>query len=60
MRTQTPPDTYVGINPDIGTGVTPGAAALAAGLGGLAIGAGSVLASRLGKDDDHASDEEKE
>lgn len=60
VRTQTPPDTYVGINPDIGTGVTPGAAALAAGLGGLAIGAGSVLASRLGKDDDHASDEEKE
>ena len=60
VRTQTPPDTYVGINPDIGTGVTPGAAALAAGLGGLAIGAGGVLASRLGKDDDHASDDEKE
>ncbi len=60
VRTQTPPDTYVGINHNIGTGVTPGAAALAAGLGGLAIGAGGVLASRLGKDDEHASDDEKE
>lgn len=61
VRTQTPPDQYPGINEHIGTGATTASAALAAGLGGIALGAGAVIASRLGKEDDkHAAEERKE
>ncbi|HEX5637585.1 MAG TPA: hydrogenase small subunit, partial [Gammaproteobacteria bacterium] len=61
VRTQTPPDQYPGINENIGTGATTAAAAVAAGLGGIALGAGAVIASRLGKEDDkNAAEERKE
>ena len=52
VRTQTPPDGFADIAAPIGTGATPAAAALVAGLGGLALGAGAVFASRLGNEDE--------
>jgi hydrogenase small subunit len=58
VRTQTPPDQYARIDENIGDGVSPAAAALAAGLGGVAVGAGAVFVSRLGKDEDGDDKEE--
>jgi hydrogenase small subunit len=49
LKTVSPPTAFARIAEDKGRGITPGAAALAAGLGGAAIGAGAVFASRLGK-----------
>jgi len=49
LKTVSPPTAFARIAEDKGQGITPGAAALAAGLGGAAIGAGAVFASRLGK-----------
>jgi hydrogenase small subunit len=58
VRTQTPPDRYPDIHENIGNGMSAGAAAVVAGLGGLALGAGAVVTSRLGKLDEQASDDE--
>jgi hydrogenase small subunit len=49
VLTVTPPTTFPQIAEKKGYSITPGAAALAAGAVGAAIGAGGVLASRLGK-----------
>jgi hydrogenase small subunit len=48
VLTVTPPTMFPQVGETKGRGVTPGAAALAAGVAGLAVGAGAVLASRLG------------
>lgn len=52
----TPPNAFTEIFQSKGEGVSAGAAALAAGVVGAAIGAGTVIASRLGKIDDASSD----
>jgi hydrogenase small subunit len=44
-----PPATYPGIVEPQGAGVSPGSAALLAGLGGAAVGAGSVVLRDIGK-----------
>ena len=49
VLTLTPPTTFPQIAEKKGYAITPGAAALAAGAVGAALGAGGVLASRLGK-----------
>lgn len=49
LLTVTPPTTYPQITEQKGQGVTAGAAALAASIVGAAVGAGGVLATRLGK-----------
>jgi hydrogenase small subunit len=49
VLTVTPPTMFPQVGESKGQGVTPGAAALAAGVAGLAVGAGGVLATRLGK-----------
>jgi len=60
VRTQTPPDQYPDIRENIGSGISAGAAAVAAGLGGLVVGGGAVIASRLGKQDEQqARDDEQ-
>jgi hydrogenase small subunit len=52
---------YPGISEPIGSGATIASAALAAGLGGIALGAGAVIASRLGKEDEkNATEQRKE
>ena len=53
METVTPPTAFPRIAEKKGQGITPGAAALTAGVVGLAVGAGGVLASRLGKKTPH-------
>lgn len=53
----TPPAGHAPITVERGTGVTPGSAALMAGLGGAAIGAGAIFVTRLGKKDAHHEDE---
>ncbi len=55
LETLTPPTAFPRIEEPRGEGVTIAAAALTAGIAGAAVGAGAVLASRLGK---HAVDEE--
>jgi len=60
LKTVTPPITYPGISEDNGQGISAGAAALAAGVAGLAVGAGAVFASRLGKNSDDAGEDEKQ
>ena len=52
----TPPNAFTDIFQSKGEGVSAGAAALAAGVIGAAVGAGTVIASRLGKSDDASSD----
>ncbi len=49
VLTHAPPTAFPEVDQLKGEGITPGAAALAAGIGGAALGAGAVLASRLGK-----------
>ena len=49
LKTVTPPTAFPRVVEEQPGGVTVTAAALAAGIGGAAIGAGAVLASRLGK-----------
>lgn len=49
LKTVTPPTAFPRVDEPRGEGITPGAAALVAGVGGAAVGAGAVLASRLGK-----------
>lgn len=49
VLTVTPPTAFPQVAEPKGQGITPGAAALAAGVVGAAVGAGGVLASRLGK-----------
>ncbi|NBC32174.1 MAG: hydrogenase small subunit [Alphaproteobacteria bacterium] len=49
VQSLTPPTAFPRIVETSDTGITPAAAALAAGIGGAAIGAGAVLASRLAK-----------
>ncbi len=60
LKTVTPPITFPGISEDNGQGVTTGAAALAAGIAGAAVGAGAVIASRLGKGDDGGEEEQQD
>ncbi|TVR81316.1 MAG: twin-arginine translocation signal domain-containing protein [Rhodospirillales bacterium] len=50
VLTVTPPNLFPRVAEPKGQGVTPAAAALAAGVVGLGVGAGAVLTSRLGKD----------
>lgn len=50
VLTVTPPTTFPQIAEPKGQGISPGAAALAAGTVGALLGAGGVLASRLGKE----------
>jgi hydrogenase small subunit len=54
--TVAPPVAYPDIVEQQGQGVTPGAAALTAGIIGAAAGAGAVVASRLGKEDPSGSE----
>ena len=49
VKRPTPPSTYPGIVEPQGAGVSPGAAALLAGLGGAVVGAGAVLLRDIGK-----------
>lgn len=49
VLTVTPPTAFPRVGEEKGHGITPGAAALVGALGGAAVGAGAVLASRLGK-----------
>lgn len=49
VLTVTPPNAFPRVDEPKGEGLTIGAAALAGGAAGLAVGAGAVLASRLGK-----------
>jgi hydrogenase small subunit len=49
VLTVAPPTAFPQVGETKGQGITPGADALAAGVAGLAVGAGGVLASRLGK-----------
>ncbi|TNF34636.1 MAG: twin-arginine translocation signal domain-containing protein [Gammaproteobacteria bacterium] len=60
LKTVTPPNTFPRIDEDIGQGVTVGSAALLAGIAGVAVGAGGVIASRLGKDDGDGKDDKDE
>ncbi len=50
ILTVTPPTAYPRVVEERGQGATLGAVGLAAGVGGAAIGAGAVFASRLGKE----------
>jgi len=49
VKRPTPPATYPGIFEPQGASVSPGAAALLAGLGGAVVGAGAVLLRDIGK-----------
>ena len=49
VQTYSPPTAFPRVIEASGSGITPTAAALAAGVGGAAIGAAAVLASRLAK-----------
>ncbi|CAA7614321.1 hydrogenase small subunit [Magnetospirillum sp. UT-4] len=49
LQNQRPPAGYPRISEEQGTGATAGAAALVAGIAGVAVGAGAVLAKNLGK-----------
>jgi hydrogenase small subunit len=53
--TVAPPVAYPDIVEEQGQGITPGAAALTAGIVGAAAGAGAVVASRLGKNEQSES-----
>ncbi|MGZ8995765.1 MAG: hydrogenase small subunit [Rhodospirillales bacterium] len=56
VLTLTPPTAFPRVGEPRGDGITPGAAALVAGVAGAALGAGAVLASRLGKAAPHAAE----
>ncbi|MBL8659484.1 MAG: hydrogenase small subunit [Rhodospirillales bacterium] len=56
VLTLTPPTAFPSVGEPRGEGITPGAAAALAGVGGAALGAGAVLASRLGKAAEPASE----
>ena len=60
LKTVTPPITFPDISEDNGQGVTVGAAAVAAGVAGAAVGAGAVIASRLGKGSDDGEEEQQD
>lgn len=60
LKTVTPPITFPGISENNGQGVTVGAAAVAAGVVGAALGAGAVVASRLGKNSDDGEEEQQD
>ncbi len=49
VESVTPPLAFAAVDQPKGTGVTPGAAGVIGAAAGLAVGAGAVLASRLGK-----------
>lgn len=51
LKSVAPPLMYPSVSADKGEGVTPGAAAVLAGIAGAAIGAGTMIAGRLGKHD---------
>ena len=55
VKTVSPPVAYADIVEPKGAGLSTGAAAVTAGIVGAAVGAGAVLSSRLGKDDEAAS-----
>ena len=54
--TVAPPNTFTDVFQPKGEGLTPGAAALTAGVVGAGLGAAAVAASRMGKDDEPSSD----
>jgi hydrogenase small subunit len=54
LKSVAPPNTYPAVATEKGQGMTPGAAAVVAGIAGAAIGAGAVIAGRLGKQDANA------
>ena len=49
VLTVSPPNAFPRVGEDKGQGITPGAAAVAAGAIGALLGGGAVLLSRLGK-----------
>ncbi len=55
LRNVTPPAAYPNISEPVGQGITPGSAALVAGITGVVLGAGAVATSRLGSSSDNAS-----
>jgi len=54
LKSVAPPNTYPAVAVDKGEGISAGAAAVVAGIAGAAVGAGAVVASRLGKQDEKA------
>ncbi|WP_029009767.1 hydrogenase small subunit [Azospirillum halopraeferens] len=52
LKSVAPPDSYPGVAAEKGAGASPGAVAAVAGIVGAAVGAGTVIASRLGKHDE--------
>jgi hydrogenase small subunit len=54
LKSVAPPNTYPAVATEKGQGMTPGAAAVVAGIASAAIGAGAVIAGRLGKQDANA------
>jgi len=54
---QTPAAGHAPIIVERGEGVSPGSAALMAGLGGVALGAGAVFAAKLDKGSKHEDEE---
>ena len=56
VKTVAPPNTFTDVFQPKGEGVSAGAAALAAGVIGAGLGAGAVVASRMGKDEDASSE----
>ncbi|MDJ0944397.1 MAG: hydrogenase small subunit [Kiloniellales bacterium] len=48
VKSQTPPTSYPDIDLTKGTGVSPGAAALVAGIAGIVVGAGAMLLKQMG------------
>ncbi len=56
VKTVAPPNTFTDVFQPKGEGVSAGAAALAAGVIGAGLGAGAVVASRMGKDEQSSSE----
>lgn len=56
VKTVAPPNTFTDVFQPKGEGVSAGAAALAAGVIGAGLGAGAVVASRMGKDEQTSSE----
>ena len=56
VKTFAPPSAFPRVAEPKGKGVSPGSAALVAGVAGAAVGAGAILASKAGKKDNSDSD----
>lgn len=60
VKSQTPPSVYPSVDATHGEGVGPGAAALAAGAAGVALGAGAMLVKRMAERRADAGDESEQ